>query len=149
MLVISQLDLDEIRRHAEATYPNECCGALLGEMADGRNVVKKIIRCENTRKDSPHNRYNISPRELVRVQREGREQGYEIVGFYHSHPDHPARWSNTDLEDAHWLGCSYVIASVEKGKASVTKSFRLMGATEEEKSFEDEEVNIASGVSVA
>lgn len=147
MLLISQSDFEEIRRHGEETYPHECCGALLGDMEDGRNVVKATVRCGNTRNDSPHNRYHIDPRELVKIQREGRERGYDIVGFYHSHPDHPARWSPTDLAEAHWIGCSYVITAVENGKAAQTNSFLLAGTLEENKSFADEElrVNVASG----
>ncbi len=142
MLVISREDWREIRRHGEETYPHECCGVLLGHMEDGRNVVKATARCGNTRDDSPKNRYNIDPRELVRVQREGRERGYDIVGFYHSHPDHPAKWSATDLAEAHWIGCSYVITSVEQGKAAITNSFLLAGVVEEDKRFEDEEVTL-------
>ena len=76
---------------------------------------------------SAHNRYNIDPKELVRIQREGRERGEDIIGFYHSHPDHPAQWSQTDLAEAHWFGCSYVITSVEKGKAMLTNAFELTG----------------------
>jgi proteasome lid subunit RPN8/RPN11 len=70
------------------------------------------------------------------------------VGFYHSHPDHPAKWSQTDLTEAHWIGCSYVITSVEKSKAAITNSFLLTGIMEEDKRFEDEEVRVASGVEV-
>jgi len=62
----------------------------------------------------------------------------EIVGFYHSHPDHPARPSPTDLEDAHWIGCSYVITSVVQGKAHETRSFLLNGTLEEDKHFVEE-----------
>ena len=73
--------------------------------------------------------------ELIRIQRQAREKGLDIVGFYHSHPDHPAQWSTTDFAEAHWLGCSYVITSVEKGKAKVTNSFLLTGTEEETSSF--------------
>jgi proteasome lid subunit RPN8/RPN11 len=148
MLLISQSELDDIRRHGEETYPFECCGVLLGEMEDGRNVVKAIVRCGNTRDDSPQNRYHIDPRELVKIQREGRERGYDIVGFYHSHPDHLARWSQTDLTEAHWIGCSYVITSVEKGRAAITNSFLLAGTLEENKRFENEELQVASSAGV-
>ena len=76
------------------------------------------IRCQNTREDRPQDRYYIDPQELVRIQRQGREQGLDIVGFYHSHPDHPAQWSKTDFAEAHWIGCSYVITRVDKAKSS-------------------------------
>jgi len=85
---------------------------------------------------------NIDPRELVRIQREGRERGEDIIGFYHSHPDHPARWSATDFAEAHWIGCSYVITSVEKGKAAITNSFELAGSDEGDKQFLDERIEI-------
>ena len=140
MLQLRQADFDEIRRHGEETYPHECCGVLLGVIADDTREVRGTTRCGNTRIDSPQNRYNIEPRELVRVQREARERDLDIVGFYHSHPDHPARWSPTDFEEAHWIGCSYVITSVAQGKAAVTNSFALTGTTEEDKALVDEEI---------
>ncbi|MGB8888804.1 MAG: M67 family metallopeptidase [Candidatus Korobacteraceae bacterium] len=140
MLKFKLSDYDEIRRHGEETYPHECCGILLGT-ADGTvRTVLTAIRCSNTRTDSPHNRYHIDPRELLRAQREAHERGIDIVGFYHSHPDHPPRWSQTDFNEAHWIGCSYVITSVEQGRAAVTNSFALAGSTEEDKALVDEEV---------
>ena len=143
MLKIARDDYDTIRRHGEETYPHECCGVLLGRSDDhGTRVVTSTARCGNTRTDSPHNRYHIDPRELVRIQREGRERGEDIIGFYHSHPDHPARWSSTDLAEAHWIGCSYVITSVEKGRAVVTNSFELAGSDEQDKHFVDEEIEV-------
>jgi proteasome lid subunit RPN8/RPN11 len=144
MLKFSLQDYDAIRHHGEETYPNECCGVLLGRFEDdGTRVVTSTARCGNTRTDSAHNRYNIDPRELVKIQREGRERGEDIVGFYHSHPDHPARWSKTDFAEAHWLGCSYVITSVEKGKAVITNSFELAGSDENDKQLLDETVKVA------
>jgi proteasome lid subunit RPN8/RPN11 len=144
MLKLSHSDYAALRQHGEETYPHECCGILLGRMEDdGTRTVTSTARCGNTRTDSPRNRYNIDPRELVRIQREGRERGEDIVGFYHSHPDHPARWSATDLEEAHWIGCSYVITSVEKGKAAITNSFELSGLDEADKKFVDEQVAVS------
>jgi proteasome lid subunit RPN8/RPN11 len=143
MLRISPQDYDALRCHGEETYPHECCGILLGRFEDdGARVVTSTARCGNTRTDSAHNRYNIDPRELVRIQREGRERGEDIVGFYHSHPDHPAQWSKTDYAEAHWLGCSYVITAVEKGKAAITNAFELAGADESEKQLLDEKIDI-------
>ena len=81
----------------------------------------------------PRTAINIDPKELMRIQREGRERDEDIFGFYHSHPDHPAQWSQTDLAEAHWFGCSYVITSVEKGKAVTTNSFELTGSGEDDK----------------
>ena len=139
MLTIPRDIHASLRQHGEETYPHECCGVLLGQFADdGSKTVTRIARAGNTRDDSPHNRYHIDPKELIRIQREGRERGEDIVGFYHSHPDHPARWSTTDLTEAHWFGCSYVITSVEKGKAALTNSFQLEGTDEDDKKFVDE-----------
>jgi proteasome lid subunit RPN8/RPN11 len=140
MLKLRPTDYDEIRRHGEETYPHECCGVLLGVIGDDTRQVRATVRCGNTRIDSPQNRYNIDPRELVRVQREARERDLDIVGFYHSHPDHPARWSPTDFQEAHWIGCSYVITSVEHGRAAQTNSFELAGTTEENKTLVDEAI---------
>ena len=133
---------DQLRQHGEATYPHECCGVLVGEFDEaGDKVVKAAVECSNTRTDSPANRYHISPTELVRIQREAMLASHDIVGFYHSHPDHPARWSPTDLAEAHWTGCSYVITSVEKGRAVLTNSFILLDQ-EETKHFEDESLEV-------
>jgi proteasome lid subunit RPN8/RPN11 len=143
MLRFSKVHYDEIRRHGEETYPHECCGVLLGQMDGDSRIVSSTARCGNTRSDSPHNRYQIDPKELVRVQREGRQRGEDIIGFYHSHPDHPAHWSQTDFAEAHWIGCSYVITSVEKGKAALTNSFELTGGDETDKKLVDEKIEVA------
>jgi proteasome lid subunit RPN8/RPN11 len=143
MLKLSQRDFDAIRLHGEETYPHECCGILLGTAEGERREVKQTVRAGNTRSDRPSDRYNIAPEELIRAQRMAREQALDIIGFYHSHPDCPAEWSLTDLAEAHWLGCSYVITSVEQGKAARTNSFALLGASEEEKHFENERLEVA------
>ncbi|HLI61785.1 MAG TPA: M67 family metallopeptidase [Terriglobales bacterium] len=143
MLKIPRRDYAAIRRHAEEAYPHECCGILVGTVEGDTRTVKFTVRCHNTHTDSPHNRYQIDPRELIRVQREARERGLEIAGFYHSHPDHPAQWSSIDLQEAHWVGCSYVITSVEHGKAGLTKSFVLAGTLEEDKALVEEQLAIS------
>ena len=118
---------EAIRAHGEETYPHECCGALLGRARADGWLIDAAIRAGNTRTDSAHNRYQIAPVELVKIEREARTRGLDIAGFYHSHPDHPAQWSPTDLAEAHWLGCSYVITQVVQGKAAITNSFLLAG----------------------
>lgn len=142
MLKLSDAAYEQVRKHGEETYPHECCGVLLGLSKEGANEVKGVVRAGNTRTDSAHNRYHIAPQELVRIQRQARDQGLDIVGFYHSHPDHPAQWSPTDFAEAHWLGCSYVITAVERGEAKQTNSFLLSGTSEEDKSFEDEPIEV-------
>ena len=143
MLKLSYADYEALRAHGEETYPHECCGVLLGKSEAGRQSrAGRSCGPGNTRTDSAHNRYNIAPEELIRIQRQARKLGLDIVGFYHSHPDHPAQWSTTDFAEAHWVGCSYVITSVEQGKAEVTNSFLLTGTGEDDKKFIDEAVEI-------
>ncbi len=148
MLRINYVQYEALREHGEHTYPDECCGVLLGKNTaregetEAINHVRQIVRAGNTRTDSAHNRYNIAPQELIKIQRQARGLGLDIVGFYHSHPDHPAQWSQTDFAEAHWLGCSYIITSVEHGKAVLTNSFLLSGTGEDDKKFEDEPIQI-------
>jgi proteasome lid subunit RPN8/RPN11 len=143
MLKLTPTHYAALRLHGEETYPHECCGVLLGRIDDdGTRVATSIARAGNTRTDSPQNRYHIDPKELIRIQREGRNRGEDIIGFYHSHPDHPAQWSQTDLAEAHWFGCSYVITSVAKGKADLTNSFELTGSDENDKKLIGEKIDI-------
>lgn len=142
ILKIAKEQYEAMRAHGEETYPHECCGVLLGQSSEGVNGVEEVVRAANTRRDAAHNRYNISPVELIRIQRQGRERGRDIVGFYHSHPDHAAQWSETDFAEAHWVGCSYVITSVQSGRAEATNAFLLAGTSEENKRFEAQQINI-------
>jgi len=144
MLRIGIAEYQQMRRHGEETYPDECCGILLGAYSGNARVVLSTVRCANASADSPHNRYSIDSREVIRAQRNARDCGLEIVGFYHSHPDHPPQWSSTDLQEAHWVGCSYVITRVDQGIAAETKSFVLAGKLEEDKSFVEEELAVGS-----
>lgn len=148
VLRMTQIQWETIRSHGEATYPHECCGVLLGHATGDANVVCETTPTENIRTDSAHNRYQIDPAELIRIVRRGRERGLDVVGFYHSHPDHPAQWSKTDLAEAHWLGCSYVITSVEgrehaeRCRAVDTNAFLLTGASEEDKRLEPQRIEV-------
>ncbi len=141
-LRVTRAVFDAIRAHGERTYPHECCGVLLGQGTEDGWRIESAVEAGNTRTDSAHNRYSISPGELVKIEREARRQGFSIGGFYHSHPDHPAQWSPTDFAEAHWIGCSYVITAVTRGKAAVTNSFVLTGSTEEDKRFETETIHV-------
>ena len=127
-----------IRRHGQETYPHECCGALLGR--DG--YVTDLVPLPNTTEEGPRRRFLVRPSDYQLAERRAGEMGAELLGFYHSHPDHPAQWSQTDLAEAHWFGCSYVITSVEKGKATVTNSFELVGTEEENKQLVSDEVEV-------
>lgn len=132
----------DLRAHGEESYPYECCGALLGRSTPEGWQVASLVRATNARTDSARGRYEIAPAELVKVALEARSRGLEIAGFYHSHPDRPAHWSATDLAEAHWLGCSYVITETAKGKAALTSAFLLAGTAEEGKHFEPQTIRI-------
>ncbi len=140
MLKVTAAHLQDIRRHGEKSYPDECCGILVGTFDSDIRTVQSTLRCNNASADSTRTHYHIDPREVIRAQRDARERGLDIVGFYHSHPDHSAQWSPTDLAEAHWIGCSYLIVAVENGEAMETRSFVLAGTLEEDKRLVDEEL---------
>ena len=143
MIVLGASQRARIETIAERTYPEECCGLLIGvDTADGV-VVTRIVESRNLRADRAQDRFEIDPQIRIDVERELRSQRERIVGHYHSHPDHPALWSSTDLAEAHWVGCSYVITSVDLGKAAVTNSFVLEGTGEDDKRFRAQPVEIA------
>jgi proteasome lid subunit RPN8/RPN11 len=132
----------ELRAHGEEAFPNESCGALLGRMTNGGWQIESLIRATNSRAESRRDRYEIAPAELVKIAHEARSRGLEIAGFYHSHPGHPARWSATDLKEAHWIGCVTVITEVVQGKAADTNAFLLSGTAEEDKCFVPQTIKI-------
>jgi proteasome lid subunit RPN8/RPN11 len=115
---------NSLTQHALADYPGECCGILLGTRDDQIRRVSQVIPCRNVHV-SPATRYAIDPAELISIQRRAREQQLEIVGFYHSHPDHPPTFSETDLKEANWAGCSYVILSVRPQQVEAVRSYLL------------------------
>jgi proteasome lid subunit RPN8/RPN11 len=114
---------DEIRRHGEAAYPAECCGAMVGRAEGAAKEVLRLSPVVNRRTDDPH-RYLIAPDDLRRLEREVREAGQEIVGYYHSHPDHPARPSAFDAEHA-WPWYSYLIVRIDRGRGADMASWVL------------------------
>jgi proteasome lid subunit RPN8/RPN11 len=132
MAQINQTAYQSLRRHSEASYPEECCGILLG---DSKGSITLAIAAQNS-SPSPNTRYQIDPSEVIRAQKSAHLSGLVIVGFYHSHPDHPPRPSPSDLHEAHWLGSLYLITTVELGKAQHTRAHRLTGTCEEDKQFE-------------
>ena len=141
MLKISKADYDLIRWEAKRSYPHECCGILLGNVVEGYRMVTMTITCDNMRTDSPANRYSINPEQVIAALKLARSRGESIVGFYHSHPDHPPSYSSTDLAEAHWFDCSYVITSIEHGSPTLTASFVLLGS-EDDKTFKPESIEI-------
>ena len=115
--------LDEIRRHGERAYPAECCGALVGRIAEGVKEVVRLAPAVNRRIDDPH-RYLIAPDDLRRLETEIRRESLEVVGYYHSHPDHPARPSAFDTEHA-WPWYSYLIVRIDRARAADAASWVL------------------------
>ncbi|HUQ49521.1 MAG TPA: M67 family metallopeptidase [Terriglobales bacterium] len=142
MLQITNSQMATIRSHAQESYPQECCGILIGEESGEVRRVVSVNTCRNDETVSSANRYKIHPKDLIAAQKLARQQGFDIIGFYHSHPDHPPRWSGTDLKEAHWMGSSYLIVSVSAKGTSDAASYLLRGANEEEKHFEEEELHL-------
>lgn len=110
--------------HGEAAYPFECCGALLGDVVGDDRTVHRLLPIDNARTDSASNRFLITDRDYLRAEREADAAGLALLGFYHSHPDHPARPSETDLQGA-FPNFSYVIIAVAQGRAEDITSWVL------------------------
>ena len=119
-LVLKRDVRDAINRHAAETYPHECCGGLIGH--DG--VVADTFALPNTTEEGPRRRFLVRPDDYREAERRASELGAALLGFYHSHPDHPARPSQYDLDHA-WPSFSYVIVSVQDGVAADMTSWRL------------------------
>jgi proteasome lid subunit RPN8/RPN11 len=117
--------LDAIREHGQATYPEECCGFLLGQVNADGNVVTAAWRVENREAENRDRRYTITPEDYNAANRAALRQNLDIVGFYHSHPDHPAQPSATDLAEATFPGYTYVIVSIRDGQATELTAWSL------------------------
>ena len=126
---------EAIRAHGAETYPNECCGALYGR--DG--VVTATFALSNTTEEGPRRRFLVRPQDYTAAERRATELGAELVGFYHSHPDHPARPSQYDLDHA-WPFFSYIIVAVRAGKPEAMTSWRLR---EDRSAFDSERLTYA------
>jgi proteasome lid subunit RPN8/RPN11 len=135
-ILMSPNDLEAIGRHGEVSYPEECCGFLIGRVEGDSTSVERLLAVANERQDSRHNRFLIAPETVLGAHKEARAAGLDIVGYYHSHPDHPARPSEFDREHA-WPGLSYVIVSVQGGKVAEARSWRL---TDDRERFEEEAI---------
>ncbi len=157
-LLISPRHLSAIGLHAQVSYPQECCGVLIGRFLDpqGRRVrVERILAARNEcachstcESDDPpavtNSRYEISPQTVISAHRHARQQGFEVVGYYHSHPDHEARPSDLDLDHA-WARLSYLIVSVQQGQPESIRSWRL---AEDRSCFEEQTLDVG-GMPVA
>lgn len=128
MLHLHENLVEEIRRHAEATYPEECCGFLVGretpsEAGDGRRI-DRVVPMENRMEGARRRRFVIPPDELRRFEASLEGSGDLLVGFYHSHPDHPAVPSLFDQDHA-WPWYSYLVLAVDGGRAGELGAFEL------------------------
>jgi proteasome lid subunit RPN8/RPN11 len=140
LLRISKEHEASIRAHGARDYPNECCGILVGQTNGDAKEVREVVALKNLRMDSSRaqeilpvenpgreterNRFLIDPIEQLRVEKDARARGLEVLGYYHSHPDHPARPSEYDREHA-WPWYSYVILSVRAGTPEEITSWVL------------------------
>jgi proteasome lid subunit RPN8/RPN11 len=127
--------LHKIRVHAMEAYPEECCGILVGTAGETGKEVFDVVRIGNARGENRTRRFLITPEEYRRGEAAAAAEGLGVMGFYHSHPDHPARPSQFDLEHA-WPWCSYVIVAVEAGISAAVRSWVL----KEDRSGFDEEI---------
>jgi proteasome lid subunit RPN8/RPN11 len=141
LLILEEKHSIEMRQHGERDYPFECCGLMLGRFeSDGRKIVTETYSISNAREEeAKRNRFLIRPEELRRGEKYAREKGLDVVGLYHSHPDEPAVPSTYDLEHA-WPTYSYVVVSVEKGRAVDLRSWEM----EPDRSrFNEEEIAVS------
>ncbi len=137
LLIPSQL-LEEIHAHGEAAYPEEGAGLLLGKVESEHKQVVMVLKMENSREaDARHNRYLLTPQDYLRGEQEAARYGLEVLGVFHSHPDHPNRPSDFDREWAMpWF--SYLITSVQSGKAIGSRAWLL---SEDRIKFHEEAIN--------
>jgi len=130
---IPRAQVDAMLEHARSGYPYEVCGVMLGRGPDGARRVEEVVAVANRETEAPRVRYQIAPEDQIRIQREARERGWEVVGYYHSHPDHPARPSETDrriaaegLSD----GVVYVVVGVERAEKTTPTAWVFRDATQ-------------------
>ncbi|CAN5835072.1 M67 family metallopeptidase [soil metagenome] len=125
MIILSEEHIKQIEAHGEKTYPNECGGMLVGRFEDGKKTVVELLPMENAMAESQqHNRVLITPKDVLKAERFAREKKLDVVGYYHSHPDHPARPSQFDLDHALPVW-TYIIVSVVKGKAVDIRAWEM------------------------
>ena len=122
-VTLSRAELRRLHAHAVEGYPHEVVGILAGARDTGR--VRRVLPLVNERADSPQNRYQVSGLVLMRAEQSLEAEGLEIIGYYHSHPDHPAQYSDYDRDHA-LPNMSYLITSVHQGQVSDTLSWRLV-----------------------
>ena len=126
MLLFPKAQRDRLHDIVTAGYPHETCGVLIGRQDPEQQVVIRVVEARNRNTDRAHDRYDLHPEDFMKADQSARAEGLEIIGIWHSHPDHPARPSETDRAAA-WEGWSYIIASVTKQGVADLRSWRLHG----------------------
>lgn len=136
-VILRAAEMRGIEAHGEATYPNEGAGFLFGRMETDQIVIEAIRAIENRREtEAQFNRYELSPQDFVQAELEASRREMDIIGVFHSHPDHPAAPSQFDLEHA-LPSFSYLITSVQQGQAKITRAWRLQA---DRAAFEEDEL---------
>jgi proteasome lid subunit RPN8/RPN11 len=118
--------LERMSSLAAAAYPNEGCGVLIGSVADAQVTIVDATSARNLNTDRARDRYDLDPADFIRADRDARERGLDVVGFWHSHPDHPARPSQTDTERA-WIDYVYIICATAGDGTRDVNAFTLSG----------------------
>ena len=136
ILILTDQDQKIIFQHLEECYPEEGCGFLVGKFSGQEKSVLEIHPVKNTKQETRERRYFIDPKDFMEVEVKARKQNLEIVGIYHSHPDHPSKPSEFDRTHA-WPWYSYVVVAVEKGRSKELTSWVL---SEDSKKFIPEEI---------
>ena len=137
---ISKTLESEIRRHGEETFPNECCGFILGKVNGEDRTVVELLRADNDREDEEqYHRFLITPDDYMKGEKAARGKGLDIIGFYHSHPNAPARPSQYDLDHA-WPFYSYIIVSIMDKVSDLMTSWILK---DDRSAFDEEEIALA------
>ncbi len=137
---LSHAVVETVRREGRKSYPHECCGFLIGRIEDGdARRIARVEPVENAREDeAKHNRYLIAPERFMAVERNARKDGLDVLGFFHSHPDAPARPSAFDVEQA-WPWYIYVIVSIEQGEPADMTAWTLQ---DDRSQFDEVEMKI-------
>ena len=134
--------IEQFKKHGESDYPHECCGFILGNFAEQDSTGTEYLPATNTKQENKERRFLIDPMAYQKAEDEADKRGLSIISIVHSHPDHPDKPSDFDRDHA-WPGFSYIIISIQDGKAV---SFRSWQLNADRKFFIEENINIQKEV---
>ncbi len=138
-LKILKAEYEKIIAHAKEVYPHECCGVIAGKGSGETREVIRAFRAVNFNEDRAHDRYDMDPKDQLRIEKEARGEGLDVIGIYHSHPDHPDEPSQFD-RDRGWPDYSYIIVAVQGGTETTLRSWSY---SEDDAPFTEETVEIS------